>query len=73
MGSFSRSPGFKKSGFSISIAVPAGVPVVIGNKGIEKIVELKLNESEILSFKHSTKAVKELFDAAIKIDPDLVK
>ena len=51
----------------------AGVPVVIGNKGIEKIVELKLNESEILSFKHSTKAVKELFDAAIKIDPDLVK
>ena len=32
-------------------------------------IELKLNESEILSFKHSTKAVKELFDAAIKIDP----
>jgi len=51
----------------------AGVPVVIGSKGIEKIIELKLSSSEKTSFENSIKAVKELFDAAIKIDPDLIK
>ena len=49
----------------------AGVPVVIGNKGIDKIVELSLNENEKANFNLSIKAVRELFDAAVKIDKDL--
>ena len=49
----------------------AGVPVVIGNDGIEKIIELKLSKQEKENFDLSVKAVKELFDAAIKIDKDL--
>ena len=49
----------------------AGVPVVIGNKGIEKIVELSLNKEEKANFDLSIKAVRELFDAAVKIDKSL--
>ena len=49
----------------------AGVPVVIGNNGIEKIVELPLNKEEKVNFEISIKAVRELFVAAIKIDKDL--
>ena len=49
----------------------AGVPVVIGNNGIEKIIELKLTKQEKENFDLSVKAVKELFEAAIKIDKDL--
>jgi malate dehydrogenase len=49
----------------------AGVPVVIGNKGVEKVVELTLDKNEKLNFDHSIKAVKELFDAAKKIDDSL--
>ena len=49
----------------------AGVPVVIGNKGIEKIVELSLNKEEKANFDLSIKAVRELFDAAVKIDKRL--
>ena len=51
----------------------AGVPVVLGNKGVEKVIELSLNENEKINFDLSIKAVTELFDAAIKIDPDLKK
>ena len=53
--------------------VYAGVPVVIGNKGVEKIVELTLDKNEKINFDLSVKAVKELFEAAIKIDNDLAK
>jgi malate dehydrogenase len=49
----------------------AGVPVVISNKGIEKIVELSLNKEEKANFDLSIKAVRELFEAAVKIDKDL--
>jgi malate dehydrogenase len=49
----------------------AGVPVVIGNEGIEKIVELPLNKEEKANFDLSIKAVRELFAAAINIDKDL--
>ncbi len=49
----------------------AGVPVVIGKNGVEKIIELKLNKEEENNFKKSIKAVQELFDAAKKIDPTL--
>ena len=51
----------------------AGVPVVIGNRGVEKVVEIELEIQEKENFQISIKAVKELFDAAIKIDPDLKK
>jgi len=47
----------------------AGVPVVIGSNGIEKVVELDLDEEEKKSFETSIEAVTELFDAAKNIDP----
>ena len=50
-----------------------GVPVIIGNGGVEKVIEINLGETEKENFKISIKAVKNLFDAAIKIDPDLAK
>jgi len=49
----------------------AGVPVVIGKDGVEKIIEIKLESKEKENFNISIKAVKELFDSAKKIDPDL--
>ncbi len=49
----------------------AGVPVIIGKNGVEKVVELKLDSEEKGNFEKSTLAVKELFEAAIKIDPHL--
>jgi malate dehydrogenase len=49
----------------------AGVPVIIGSGGVEKIVELKLNGEEKKNFQNSIKSVEYLFIAAQKIDPDL--
>ena len=49
----------------------AGVPVIIGSGGIEKIIELELNEEEKENFKRSIESVRELFNAAKKIDPKL--
>ena len=49
----------------------AGVPVIIGKDGVEKIVEIKLSNQEEVFFKNSVKSVEELFQAAIKIDKDL--
>ncbi len=49
----------------------AGVPVVIGKEGVEKIIELNLTKIEKENFQNSIDAVKELFQAAIKIDSDL--
>ena len=49
----------------------AGVPVIIGSNGVEKIIELKLSDQEKQNFDKSIKAVQELFDAAKKIDPNL--
>ncbi|QDU55330.1 malate dehydrogenase [Aeoliella mucimassa] len=37
-----------------------GVPVILGTNGVEKIVELKLTETETAAFQHSVDAVKEL-------------
>ena len=51
----------------------AGVPVIIGEKGVEKIIELSLDKNEKQHFDLSIKAVKELFNAAVKIDPELEK
>ena len=49
----------------------AGVPVVIGKNGIEKVIEIKLSSEEKNNFDHSIDAVKELFSAAKKIDTSL--
>ena len=49
----------------------AGVPVIIGKSGIEKIVEIDLSSEEKQNFDHSINAVKELFEAAKKIDRNL--
>jgi len=49
----------------------AGVPVVIGNQGVEKVIEIDLSTEEKKNFEISIKAVKELFEAAVKIDPTL--
>ena len=51
----------------------AGVPVVIGNKGVEKIEEINLNDKEKKEFMNSINAVKKLWEAALAIDPDLSK
>ena len=49
----------------------AGVPVIISSKGVEKIIEIALTDDEKINFEKSVIAVKDLFDAAKKIDPDL--
>ena len=53
--------------------VYAGVPVTIGKDGVERIEEIDLNEKEKKEFIHSIDAVKALWEAASKIDPDLSK
>jgi len=49
----------------------AGVPVVIGAKGVEKVLEIKLDANEKKNFETSINAVKELFESALKLDADL--
>jgi malate dehydrogenase len=49
----------------------AGVPVIIGSGGVEKIIELDLSENEKENFNKSVQSVKDLFDAAKKIDNNL--
>ena len=48
-----------------------GVPVIIGKKGVEKVIKIDLNKEEEINLEHSVEAVKDLFDAAKKIDPFL--
>ncbi|MFL2834537.1 MAG: malate dehydrogenase [Alphaproteobacteria bacterium] len=50
-----------------------GVPVVIGEKGVERILEIELNKSETKLFKASIASVKSLMRACAKIDKRLVK
>ena len=49
----------------------AGVPVIIGKNGVEKIEEIELDNKEKSEFNHSIEAVKKLWEAASAIDPDL--
>ena len=49
----------------------AGVPVIIGSSGVEKIVEINLSNEEKNNFKKSVEAVDDLFKVAKKIDKDL--
>jgi malate dehydrogenase len=48
-----------------------GVPIVIGAGGVERIVEIELDETAKANFEVSVEAVKELLDACRKIDPSL--
>ena len=49
----------------------AGVPVVIGKNGVEKVVEINLSSEEKELFKLSIKAVEDLYKAAKNIDKSL--
>ena len=49
----------------------AGVPVIIGSGGVEKIVEIELSSEERKNFEKSIEAVKDLFNAAKNIDKSL--
>ena len=51
----------------------AGVPVIIGKRGVEKIEEINLDEKEKKEFMNSIDAVKKLWQAASVIDPNLSK
>jgi malate dehydrogenase len=50
-----------------------GVPVVIGAKGVERILEIDLIAAERGMFEKSAQAVQSLVDACKKIAPDLGK
>ena len=49
----------------------AGVPVVIGKKGVEQIIEIDLSDKEKENFNLSIQAVKNLYKAAKNIDKNL--
>jgi malate dehydrogenase len=49
-----------------------GVPVVIGSKGVERIVEIELAGKDREAFDKSVSAVQGLVDACKKIAPDLL-
>ena len=51
----------------------AGVPVIIGKNGVEKVEEIKLNDKEKKEFINSIDSVKKLWEAASAIDPNLSK
>ena len=50
-----------------------GVPVVLGAKGVERVVEIEFDKAERAMFDKSVAAVQGLIDACIKIAPDLGK
>jgi malate dehydrogenase len=50
-----------------------GVPVVIGAKGVERIIEIDLNKAERAMFDSSVGAVDNLIEACIKIVPALAR
>jgi malate dehydrogenase len=49
----------------------AGVPIIIGKNGVEKVVEIILTDEEKKQFKISTEAVKKIYESAKKIDSSL--
>ncbi len=49
----------------------AGVPVLIGKKGVEKVIEVNLSDKEKEQFDLSIKAVQNLYQAAKNIDKNL--
>ena len=51
----------------------AGVPVIIGKNGVEKIEEISLDNNEKKEFMNSIDSVKKLWKAASSLDPSLSK
>ena len=51
----------------------AGVPVIIGKNGVEKIEEISLDDNEKKEFMNSIDSVKKLWKAALSLDPSLSK
>ena len=51
----------------------AGVPVIIGKNGVEKIEEINLDDNEKKEFMNSIDSVKKLWEAALSLDPSLSK
>jgi len=51
----------------------AGVPVIIGENGVEKIEEISLDDNEKKEFRNSIDSVKKLWKAASSLDPSLSK
>jgi len=50
----------------------AGVPVIIGKNGVEKIEEISLDHNEKLQFEKSINSVRKLWAVASSIDPELI-
>ncbi|CAM9489448.1 unnamed protein product [Phaeothamnion confervicola] len=50
-----------------------GVPVIIGAKGVERVVEIKMDATEKKMFEKSVAAVRDLVQACKKISPKLGK
>jgi len=48
--------------------VYVGVPVVIGARGVEKVVEIKLNKDERVMFLGSVRAVRELLRSIARLE-----
>jgi malate dehydrogenase len=48
-----------------------GVPVVIGARGVEKVLEIKLDENERAMFEKSVASVRSLIEAATRLEPSL--
>jgi malate dehydrogenase len=42
-----------------------GVPVVLGKGGVEKVIEIELNEAEKAAFAKSVEAVKKTADEVV--------
>ncbi len=49
------------------------MPVIIGAKGVERVVEIKLDATEKKMFEKSVAAVRDLVQACKKISPKLGK
>ena len=48
-----------------------GVPTVIGKDGVEKVIEIELDDSERKHFDVSVNSVRKLIKDCVKIDPSL--
>ncbi len=48
-----------------------GVPIILGAGGVERVVDIKMNDDEKAMFQKSVDAVKGLVAACKVIDPSL--
>ena len=58
---------------SVLYQVYLGVPVKLGKNGIEKIIELKLNNEEMALLESSAKSVKEVMNVLDNMGQPTVK